>query len=190
MAGLVGGAVIGVLATPTEGEAWLLVFGAPAWLTLLAAVELLVRWWTVRQQGGALSRTERAGVIGTIAGLAYSLVFVGFAVVPAWSNPEPPGGPEVVEAVLTVAFLAGAFCLLVGVPVARARRGGPYSPLLIPALWVGYDVLSDWQFYDGELAVIAFTFAWPAAMGIVALLAAVESGIRWGWQRFRLSARL
>lgn len=190
MAGLVGGAVLAVLTTPTAGEAWLLVFGAPAWLTLFGAVELLVRWATVRREGGTLDRDEHAGVVGTISGLAYSVVFVVAAAVPAWSNPELPTGPGSGEIVLTTAFLAGAFCLLLGVPVALARRGGPYSPLLIPALWVGYDVLSGWQFYDGEPAVIAFTLGWPAAMVLIVLLAAVESSVRWGWRRFRLSARL
>lgn len=183
--GLVVGAVVAALTTPSEGEAWLLVLGAPAWLTLLAASELLGRWVGARRAGTTLSRTERAGVVGSVAGLGYWLVFVAFAVVPAWSNPDPPGGPGVAEAALTLAFLAGAFCLLVGVPVALARRGGPYSPLVVPAVWVGYDLLTGWGLYDGEVAVLAFTLGWPAALVAIGAFGAVETAARWGWRRFR-----
>lgn len=188
--GLVIAAVAAALTTPTEGEAWLLVLGGPAWLTLLGAVELLVRWGRARLEGATLSRTERGGVVGAVAGLAYASLFIVVAAVPAWSNPETPTGPGAVEVLLTATFLAGAFCLLIGLPVALASRGGPYSPLAVPALWVGYDLLTGWGFYDGEPAVLAFTLGWPAALVLIAAAAALESATRWGWHRFRLPARL
>lgn len=190
LAGLVVGAVAAALTTPTEGEAWLLVLGGPAWLTLLGALELLVRWVRARQEEARLSGTERAGVVGIGAGLAYWFVFLVAAVVPAWSTPARAGVPGVVEGFLTLTFLAGAFCLLVGPPVALAVSGGPYSPLIVPTIWVGYDLLTGWGLYDGEPAVFVFTLGWPAAMLLIAAAAAVESAARWGWRRFRLSARL
>lgn len=190
LSGLVVGAVAAALTTPTEGEAWLLVLGGPAWLTLLGAIELLLRWGRARREGATLPRAERGGVVGSAAGLAYAGLFIAAAAVPAWSNPGTPTGPGAVEVLLTATFLAGAFCLLVGLPVALAYRGGPYSPLAIPALWVGYDLLTGWELYDGEPAVLAFTLGWPAALVLIAAAATVESAARWGWQRFRLSARL
>lgn len=185
LVGLVVGAVLAALATPTEGEAWLLVLGGPAWLTLLAVGELLGRWWAARQDGVTLPEAERAGVVGAGAGLAYWLVFLVAAVVPAWSTPGRAGVPGPVEGFLTLTFLAGAFCLLVGLPVALAVRGGPYSPLVVPALWVGYDLLTGWGLYADEAAVFAFTLGWPAAMLLLGALAAVESAARWGWRRVR-----
>lgn len=190
LVGLGGGAVVAAITTPTEGQAWLLVLGAPAWLTLLAGIELLGRWWATRRQGAALPQLERAGAIGTVAGVAYWLVFVVAAAVPAWSTPGAAGGPGAVEATLTLTFLAGAFCLLVGLPVALAMRGGPYSPLVVPALWIGYDLLTGWGLYDGETAVLAFTLGWPAALVLIGALAAAESAARWGVHRVRPPARL
>lgn len=192
-AGLAVGSVAAAVVGPTEEMAWLLLFGSLGWLALLAAVELLVRAARVRFARGSeaasaasLTSTERAGVAGAVAGLGYAAVFVAAVVVPSWSGASGPEAPGWVEAVLTVAFLAGAFCLLLGVPVALAIRHDLLSPLLVPALWVGQDFLSGWEIYDtGEVAVMAFTLGWSAALALIVVLAGGEWLLRQGWRRLR-----
>lgn len=185
-AGLVVGSLAAVAAGPAEDVAWLLLLGGLGWLALLAGVELLVR--TVRRwrADASLHRTEWAGAIGAAAGLGYALAFVAFAVVPAWSGGSGPGAPGAVEAVLTLAFLAGAFCLLVGLPVALALGRGLFASLLVPVLWVGYDLVTVWGVYEqGEVAVVAFTLGWPAALAAIALSTGLERLARAGWRRLR-----
>lgn len=191
--GLALGTVAAVVVGPTEEIAWLLLFGSIGWLALLAAVELLVRAARVRfardsdaAAAASLTSSERAGVGGAVAGLAYAAVFVVAVVIPSWNGASGPEAPGSVEAVLTVAFLAGAFCLLLGVPVALAIRHGLLSPLLVPALWVGQDLLSRWAIYDtGEVAIIAFTLGWPIALALILGLAGGEWLLRQGWRRLR-----
>lgn len=187
-AGLVFGSLAAVVVGPTEEVAWLLLLGGLAWLALLASLELLARpgkRWAAGEMA-SLRRAERTGAIAAAAGLAYAIVFVGFAVVPAWTAAGAPGTPGPVEAVLTLAFLAGAFCLLVGLPVALAVGRGLVAPLLVPALWIGQDLVTVWGVYrEGEVAVIAFTLVWPAALSVIALLTALERLTRSAWRGFR-----
>lgn len=190
-AGLAVGSIAAVAEGPTAEVAWLLLLGGLAWLALPAAVELLVRTVRMRFDGttsdvARLTPAERAGAAGAITGLAYTFVFIAAAVVPRWTGASGPEAPGAVEAILTVAFLAGAFCLLLGLPVAFAVRDRLFSPLVVPALWIGQDLLSGWRLYDtGEVAVIAFTLGWPVAMVLVVALAGAESLLRRGWRRLR-----
>lgn len=185
-AGLVVGSLAAVAAGPTAEVAWLLLLGGLGWLAFLTGVELLLRAgerWAADDLASR-GRIERAGAIGAAAGLGYALVFVAVAVVPAWTGAGGPRTPGLVEAALTLAFLAGAFCLVLGLPVALAVGRGLFTPLLVPALWIGQDLLTGWGVYDeGEVAVIAFTLVWPAALAVIAVLTAVERLARLAWRR-------
>lgn len=186
-AGLVLGSLLAVLVAPTQDVAWTLLLGGFGWLTLLGAGELLCRVAGVRSADGSLTPDERAGATGALVGLAYAAVFTVAAVRPAWTGAADPSAPGAVEAVLTLAFLAGAFCLLFGVPVALALRHRLVTPLVVPAFWLAQDVLSGWGNYVRfeEFATVWFLLVWPGAMLAVVGLAVVESLLRAGWRRGR-----
>lgn len=182
--GLVLGSVAGAFVADTEALGYALLLGGFGWLTLLGVVELLGRAVATRRRGGSLPADERAALLGSFVGLAYAVVFGALAVRPAWTGATGTSAPGFAEAVLTLAFLAGAFCLLLGLPVALLASRGLVSPLAVPALWVGYDAVTGWGAYAAdEFATVAFVLVWPATLVVVVALAVLESLLRRGWRR-------
>lgn len=185
--GLLGGSLVAVAIAPDEGLAWVLLLGGFGWLTLLGVGELLGRALATHRAGDSLTPDERAGVVGVVVGLAYAVVFVVFAGLPYWRQATGPSALGPVEGALSVAFLAGAFCLLFGLPVALALRHRLVTPFVTPWLWLAHDVLSGWRNYTvyDEFAVLAFFLGWPLAMVALCLLALVERTVKRGWRRAR-----
>lgn len=177
-------------AGPDAGLAYVLLLGGFGWLALLAVAELLGRTVGRRFAGESLPADERAGVLGSLVGLAYVVLFGLVAVGPAWASATGPSDPGPLEATLTLAYLAGAFCLLFGLPVALVLRYGLVSPLIVPVLWLAFEVGTWWHAYtvDSEIATIGYFLVWPAAMLALVAFAVGESLGRRGWRRFRQSA--
>lgn len=175
---LVVGTLVAMIVVPRESSVLVLLVGSVGWLSGIAALErtwhAVDRW----RSDAALSASDRATVLGVAVGTVYTALVVGLAAIPAWTRQAGAPGPGAVEIALTVAFLFGAHCLLLGGTVAVFARYSVVSPLVPAAAWVlvGVDALRGPA--AGEVAVVAYIVAWPVIVVLAGLFALGERAVR------------
>ncbi|XVH30261.1 hypothetical protein ACNS7O_07525 [Haloferacaceae archaeon DSL9] len=171
------GSVLAVGLTAFGHARLTLVFGLLPLVGLLTCVEYLLRRVDDRLSVRLAPETERALLIGSLAGLVWLAVVL--AVLPpadglgvAVESLSVPG--ERIDAGFELLYASAGPVVIVGVPIALAIGQRLFSPLLVTSVEVASLLLAS----GGDAIGSAASLLWPVGLAVVFGLALVESGLR------------